>query len=76
MLLILVQDLEHVSRELDQFLVGLRGLQRQELSIDLIPEEVLTNALRNLNDHVRTEHTAFMIAQPDTAYYYKYAKPS
>ncbi len=76
MLLILMQDVERVSREMDQFLVGLRGLQRQELSIDLVPEDVLSEALENLQDHITEKYPTFSIAEPQPVYYYKQGKPA
>ena len=59
MLLVLVHDVERVSRELDQFLVGLHGLQRQELSVDLVPETVLRKALDNLEEHISSKLPEF-----------------
>ena len=61
---------------MDQFLVGLHGWQRQELSIDQVPESFLEQALGNLEMHISSEHPAFSIAEPEAVYYYKYGKPA
>ncbi len=76
MMLILMQDVERVNREMDQFLVGLRSLQRQELSVDLIPEEVLRQSLSDLERHITRKYDTFSVAELNPAYYYKYAKPA
>ena len=51
-------------------------MQRQELSIDLVPEAVLQKAFCNLQLHVTSEHSSFSVAEPDAIYYYKYGKPA
>ena len=76
MLLILMQDIDRVNRELDQFLVGLRGLQQQEFSIDLILEMSLEQALRSFQKHIASEHPAFSFAEQGAVYYYKYGRPA
>ncbi len=76
MLLDLMQDVDRVNREMDQFLVGLRGLQRQELSVDLVPEDVLKKALRDLQYHVSDQYSSFSVAETQPAYYYKHGKPA
>ncbi len=76
MILTLMQDVERVGREIDQFLVGLRALQRRELSIDLVSEETLRDALQDLQEHIIREYVTFSVAELHPAYYYKYGKPT
>ena len=64
------------NREMDQFLIGLRGLQRQELSIDLVPEEVLKRALPDLQLHITCQYSTFSVAESQPSYYYKFGKPA
>ncbi len=76
MMLGLMQNVERVTTEVDQFLVGLRALQRQELSVDLVNDNILREALDLLQDHIQQEYMTFSVAEKDPAYYYRYGKPT
>ncbi len=75
MLLTLMQDIAKVEKEIDQFLVGLRSLQRRELSIELVTEDMLASALADLQEHIIDEYSTFRIAEMEPVYYYKYSEP-
>ncbi len=76
MMLGLMQNVERVGTEVDQFLVGLRALQRQELSIDLVSDKILGEALDLLQEHIQREYMTFSVAEKDPSYYYRYGKPT
>ena len=85
MMLGLMQSVDRVSTEVDQFLVGLRALQRQELSIDLVSDRILGEMLDQLQEHVQEKYVTFSVAEKyvtfavaetDPAYYYRYGKPT
>ncbi len=72
----LLHDLSQLRQEMNDVLTGLRALLRQELSVTLIHDKVLSNALNSLERHLSRTHPVFHIAEKNTAYYYKYSKPT
>ena len=76
LILALLQDIAMVETEASGFLSGLRSLLNEELTLDLVPEEVLRNALRELNKHLAEEFPAFSVSETNPLYYYKHSKPT
>ena len=75
-LITLTQDVVQVQNDIQEFLVGLRALQRSELAMQLISEPVLRKSLMDLQDHIVSKYSYFSVAELDPVYYYKYAKPA
>ncbi len=60
-MLMLVEDIARVEREIEQFLEGFKSLHRGELPIDLVSEAALLDVLSHPQEHINEKYEMFSL---------------